>query len=200
MPILGSSIGFGASGGGGGPRRCSFCSRREAVVEHLVRASGVYICDSCVALAQAAIEAAPGEQKLLRIRPSRGAFSPQDVAGAEIELAIETVFSGDSPDEARCGAIEQGGNLGPSMRQVRERYGAFDGLDVMVESVRFLDDDEAEVRFALVRDGGRPLLNETGHAVRTADGWKLARHTWCRMVAMVGVQCPPPEDASEPGT
>lgn len=38
-------------------------------------------------------------------------------------------------------------------------------------------------------------LQRAGHAVRTSDGWKVARDTWCALIGLAGVTCPPPEDA-----
>jgi hypothetical protein len=31
-------------------------------------------------------------------------------------------------------------------------------------------------------------------AVRVGDTWKVSRDTWCGLVRMIGVECPPPPD------
>jgi hypothetical protein len=60
--------------------------------------------------------------------------------------------------------------------------------------VRFLSEDEAEVQFTLWLAGyGQSGMPRSGHAVRVEDGWKVARDTWCGLVRMVGVECPPPD-------
>jgi ClpX C4-type zinc finger len=181
-------------GGGGGTRRCSFCGRREEAVEHLVRVRTAYICERCVAQAQEAIAAAAPGERLLRIRPARGQVDDRDAAELAIERAYETVFGADgySPDE-RARSIERGQNLVATMEEVRSRSPAR-SVDVSVDFIRFVSDDEAEVQFALLlSDFGSPMP-QAGHAVMVDGEWKVARETWCRLLRMVGVECPPPED------
>jgi hypothetical protein len=177
-------------------------------VQHLVRAREVYICESCVALAQQAVAEA-GDQRLVRIKPRPRRPDDRDAAEAAVEDAFETVFSADAAVELRCAAIEGGTNLAETMAEVSERFTAAAGLDVAVEQVRFLSDDEAEVSFVLLFPGGpgpgafAPIgpmgpgtarLAEVGHAVLVDGAWKVARETYCRLVQRVGVQCPPPPD------
>jgi ClpX C4-type zinc finger len=182
-------------GGGGGPLRCSFCGRRDDAVDHLVRARSAYICDRCVALAHEAIAAATADRKLLRIRPAPVRIGDRDAAEAAIEDAFETVFSAERPIEERCRAIARGDNLGPTMAEAAQRYAPSRTLDVSVDSVRFVSEDEAEVHFTLwLSQFGSQGLNHTGHAVRMGDEWKVSRDTWCGLVRMIGVECPPPPD------
>lgn len=180
--------------GGGGPLRCSFCGRRAAVVEHLVRARGVHICDRCVTQAHSALAGASPGQKVLRFRPTPARIDDRDAAEAAIEDAYETVFGGRGSIEDSCRAIEAGHNLRPAMEQAAERT-ATRIIDVSVDSVRFVSEDEAEVRFTLWLSGvGSEGMPRTGHAVRVGDTWKVARDTWCGLVRMIGLECPPPPD------
>ena len=192
-------VGFGGRGlfgGSEGRTRCSFCGRREEAVDHLVRArGGAYICDRCVAQAREAIASAEPNQRLLRFRPAPGGVIDRDRAEEAVEEAFETVFSAERSVAERCAAIERGANLTSSMQEVSDRYGPARDLDVAVDYVRFLSEDEAEVHFVLLLSQFGPSgLARTGHAVRVGDEWKVARDTWCGLVSMVGVQCPPPED------
>lgn len=192
VSILRSSS-FG--GGGGEPLRCSFCGRRDAAVDHLVRARGVFICDRCVAQANEAIGSAPTDQKLLRIRPAPARVADRDAAEAAIEEAFHTVFSAERSTAERCQAIELGDNLGPTLEEARQRQPATRIVDVSVDSTRFLTEDEAEVQFTLwVSQFGSSGMRQTGHAVRVGDDWKVSRSTWCGLVRMIGVECPPPPD------
>jgi hypothetical protein len=187
-----SSMSFGG-GMAGGPLRCSMCGRREAAVDRLVRARSVHICDRCLAAAGEALAAAPAGQKVVRVRPPRARVADLEAAQEAIEDAFETVFSASAqaPIEERCRAIENGDNLGDAFEQAGQRR---HGVDVTVDSVRFLDDQEAEVQFTLWLAGfGRSGMPRSGHAVRTADGWKVARETWCGLVSMIGIECPPAE-------
>jgi ClpX C4-type zinc finger len=186
-------LSFGRSGSE--PRRCSFCGRREDAVQHLVRVRGAYICDLCVAQAHEAIASAPPGQRLLRIRPTPGRVIDRDAAEEAIERAFETAFSSEIPIAERCQAIERGTNLAATMEEVRARYAPAQNVDVSVDYVRFVSEDEAEVHFALLLSQLGPSgLTQTGHAVLVEGEWKVSRDTWCRLVSMAGVQCPPPED------
>jgi ClpX C4-type zinc finger len=192
MASLISSTSWG--GRAGGPLRCSVCGRREASVEHLVRARGVHICDRCVAQASEALVAAPPDQKVVRIRPPSAHVGDREAAEVAVEEAFETVFSGQVPVEERCRAIERGDNLAATFEQARQRNPGAGPLDVSVDSVRFLSEDEAEVQFTLWLAGfGHSGMPRSGHAVRVGDAWKVARDTWCGLVRMVGVECPPLE-------
>ena len=182
-------------GGGRGPLRCSFCGRRDSAVDQLVRARGVYICDRCVAQAHDAIASAPTDQKLLRIRPAPARVPDRDAAEAAIEDAFETVFNASRSTEERCRAIEDGGNLGPTLEEARQRTPATRLVDISVDSIRFLSDDEAEVHFTLwLSPFGSSGMSQTGHAVGLGEEWKVSRDTWCGLVRMIGVECPPPPD------
>lgn len=185
-----------AVGGGGGAetRRCSFCGRREAVVQHLVRVRTAYICERCVAQAQEAIaSAAPGE-RLLRIRPAPAPVDDRDAAELAITVAFETVFSSDGAAADRVRWIERGGNLAATMEQVGQRYAPARSVDVSVDFIRFVSEDEAEVQFGLLLSNFGSPMAQTGHAVLVDGEWKVSRETWCRLVRMAGVECPPPED------
>lgn len=80
------------------------------------------------------------------------------------------------------------------MEQVRERLPGNDRRDISVEHIRFLDRDEAEVHFVLLFPGGSPMprIPSTGHAVVVDGGWKMARQTYCELVARIGIPCPAP--------
>jgi hypothetical protein len=177
--------------GAGGPRRCSFCSRREGSVRHLVRSRDAYICDECVDLAAEAIAAAPPDAKSLRIRrpaPARGA------AEEEIERVFETAIGGDTSDDERMDLIEGGSNLGTTLELIRRRLPPDQRADSYVEYVRMLSEDEAEVHFVLVYPGGPPAprVPFAGHAVLSDGRWKVSRETWCRLIGSIGIPCPPP--------
>ena len=161
----------------------------------LVHARGTHICDRCVDQAHEAISSAQAGQTLLRIRPAPARVTDRDAAEQAIEQAFETVFTTEFPLEERRNAIERGANLGAAMEELRARHAPSQHVDVSVDSVRFLTEDEAEVHFVLyLPPFGRSGLSQSGHAVRVDGEWKVARDTWCRLVGMVGVQCPPAED------
>ena len=175
----------------GGSRRCAFCGRREQSVAHLVRARETYVCDECIAFAHEAVVAAPAGQKLIRLRPRPRL--PADREGAEdaIVRAYYTLF--DAPLAERCDAIEGGSNLGPILEQAGGRVPGGGQLDIVVDYVRFIAEDEAEVQFVLLLPGSVfARIPSSGHAVFVDGAWKVARATYCGLVSRIGVQCPPP--------
>jgi hypothetical protein len=58
-----------------------------------------------------------------------------------------------------------------------------------VERIRFLDDQRARVRFVIVLGQGGPFFD--GEAIKAEGRWRVSRKTFCQVVAMVGVRCPP---------
>ncbi len=147
-------------------KRCSFCGRRDEVVEHLVRArGGTYICDRCVAQAHEAIANAPPDERMLRIRPTPARVADRDTAELAVERAFETLFNPELPIPERCAAIVGGANLTTAMQQVNDRYPARD-VEVAVDYVRFLSEDEAEVRFVLFLLAVRTIRNGTDRTRR----------------------------------
>ena len=154
------------------------------------------ICDRCVGLAQEAIDAAGPDDKVLRFRPAPRHIAEQETAEEAIELAFETAFDGERPVEERCEAFEDGRNLLPSMHEVAARHPEAHTMDVVVDAIRFIADDDAEVHFVLlVSTFGPSGLHRTGHAVRVGDQWKVARTTWCALARMAGVDCPPQDQS-----
>jgi ClpX C4-type zinc finger len=180
--------------GAGGPRRCSFCRRREASVRYLVRARDAYICDGCVDLAAEAIATAPPDAKSLTIRRPVPGRADRGGAEEEIERVFELAIGGDTSDDERMELIEGGSNLRPTLELIRQRLPPDQRADTYVEYVRMLSDDEAEVHFVLVYPGGvsAPRFPFAGHAVLSDGGWKVARETWCRLIGTIGIPCPPP--------
>jgi hypothetical protein len=180
--------------GAGGPRRCSFCGRREDSLRHLVRSRDAYICDECVDLAAEAIAAAPRDLKSLRIRRPSPARSDRGADEEEIERVFETAIGGETSDDERMDLIEGGSNLGPTLELIRQRLPRDQRADTYVEYVRMLSEDEAEVHFVLVYPGGptAPRFPFGGHAVLSDGQWKVSRETWCRLIGSIGIPCPPP--------
>lgn len=186
---------FGAFGTHDAARRCSFCGRSEDAVAKLATARGSYICDRCIRLAAAAIDDPTTTGRLIRIRPPR--VEPANRAAAEdaIERAYETVLARDLPKAERAAAIESGANLLPTMREVDARVPARIQLDVTIEYIRFVDDCEAEVGFALIFPGPRPVpgmqIPSKGYAVEQDGTWKMARATYAELVGRLGITIPP---------
>jgi hypothetical protein len=178
-------------------RRCLFCGRREGAVAKLVSGRGAYICDRCVRLAAEALDDPALGGNVVRIKPPRVNPANRDEAEDAIERAYETVLVSDLSDPERAAAIESGGNLVATMREVQARYPLRTRIDVTIEYVRFLDEDEAEVGFTLLMPGPAAVpgmqIPSRGYAVRQGGVWKMARATYAELVGRLGVTVPPPD-------
>jgi hypothetical protein len=175
--------------------RCDGCGRRAKAGRPLVWGRSGRLCPGCVQLVAAAIAAAPDEQRFVRVRPRTS--RPRDVDAAEdaIEAAFETVYSSERSDEERQRAIEDSGDLAETLAASREARRQFRGtgeMEISVETIRFLEEDEAEVSFVLLFPSPVvPRFPSQGHARLVGGEWKVARDTFCRLVASLGVHCPP---------
>ena len=110
---MASLIGSTSWGGmAGGPLRCSVCGRREAAVEHLVRARGVHICDRCVAQASEALAVVAPSQKVVRIRPTPAHVGDREAAAsARAELGyVDFLRARYDRAERRFGQVVQQGS------------------------------------------------------------------------------------------
>jgi len=181
------------------PRRCSFCGRRARSVGHLVRSRTAVICDACIRQISELLGRTDTHQREVRFKPVVPVPANRTEAERDIEAAYERVFDSDAGPEDRGAAIEDGDNLVASIVEAGRRTPGRRGVEVFVDYIRFIADDEAEVRFTLALGTpgavGPMQLDETGFAVLTDNGWKVARATWCGLVTRVGIECPPPGSA-----
>jgi hypothetical protein len=122
---------------------------------------------------------------------------PADVpaARAEVERAFTTMLN---TFDAGGGLalVEGGSNLGPSLAEARTRTGA-DGASVTtiaVTGVRFINDHQARVSYDLTVRGGfnTQIPGRVGGAVLVGGVWKATRETVTSLLALAGVECPPP--------
>jgi hypothetical protein len=76
-----------------------------------------------------------------------------------------------------------------------ERYPEYRGkLVLAAEELRFIDVDEAAVRFTLnVKDGVGTLARGVGRAVLRDGAWLVSRATFCSLLALGAVYCPLPD-------
>jgi hypothetical protein len=60
-----------------------------------------------------------------------------------------------------------------------------------VDEIVFIEPGHAAVWFSIAVDGTTMLALRRGEAVFVDDVWKVARSTFCEVMALVGVQCAP---------
>jgi hypothetical protein len=115
---------------------------------------------------------------------------PDDEEQARTDIGLAFASMGFPTDDGRTLPNVQGGeNLGPCAAEVRERFPQYasDPPEIRVEKIKFLDATEAVVWFSSAM-----LANREGRAVLVEGAWKVSRATYCSLIAMAGVVCPPP--------
>ena len=87
--------------------------------------------------------------------------------------------------------VEGGENLGTCAAEVRRRFPQTESDELRIERIKFLHEREAVAWFRSAYLGTRE-----GRALRIDGRWKVSRATYCGLIAMAGVRCPPPPETS----
>ncbi len=191
--------------GRGGARliACSFCGRRPPDTGQLISGSDAFICEHCVAQWSARLAAAEPRQVVHSQVWDSGTLDvtgppPEnpDAAHAEIADAFSSMGTA-SEDGLSVPSVERGTGLGSTLRQARERAqpqppGAEASIDVV--DVVFLDAEHAAVWFDIAFEGTpevQGVRNRRGDAVVVDGAWRVARSTFCELMRLAGVDCPP---------
>jgi hypothetical protein len=172
---------------------CSFCGRDLWEVDHYVASPTATICADCVSASSEVmnrVTSAESEWGPVYLPPRVFGPEPADPAAiAEIERAFTTLFDDSATDEARAEALEDGGSLLAVLAEARARHPSVGPVQVRVERVRFLDERHARARFVILLGRGGPSFD--GEAVAADGRWQVRRETFCQVMAMAGVRCPP---------
>jgi Clp amino terminal domain, pathogenicity island component/ClpX C4-type zinc finger len=175
-------------------RSCSFCGREFWDLDRYVVGSGAVICDACIEAAREVVARAPAGEPSLHMPPRVfGDPPPTPDAVGGIERAVRAVFEGDE-DECRR-YLEDGDRLAPLRAEAASRVPAASTTTARLDRVRFRGSAAADIRFTLRLSGGPgPVVD--GEVIVVDGQWQLSRDTFCQVMAMAGVTCPPPD---EPG-
>jgi len=187
---------FGVGGPVGAHPTCSFCGRDLWEVGRYVSAGAVTICEDCLAAAAGALArstAAPGGE--IQFPPRLFGTAPDDRAVDEI-VAVFRFFLGASHIERTSlgEVIEDADELEPYLQEAGRHPTRPSAI--RVERLRFLDDDTAEVEFAIQFHAGH-YLPVSGKAVRRADRWLISRETIVRVLQIGGTVVPAPPQTEE---
>jgi hypothetical protein len=179
----------------GGFVECSFCGRRPPESGQLVSGrDGVYVCEHCVRdlshRLEADTDADPGAVRSPVVITGR---QPDDEEGAREEIA--NAFGHAlvlSEDRRTVPTVDGGELLGPCLKEAQERHAALRHMDqsVEIDHIQFLDEEHASVSFALSVEGLSSEMRQ-GEALVIDSKWKMARSTFCELMRLAGVQCPP---------
>jgi hypothetical protein len=87
--------------------------------------------------------------------------------------------------------VERGEALGGCLREAAERNSTVKARFNVVH-VRFVSDREAAVWYDVIHGGGT-IHQVEGRSIRIGDEWFVTRATFCHLMRMAGVNCPPPQ-------
>jgi hypothetical protein len=120
----------------------------------------------------------------------------EETARSDVGRAFAAMF--DVAEDGSIVAVDGGSNLRASLEEAGQRHGV--GVDpaersVQVDGLVFINDHEARVTYSVHITGpfsGTPVLRgRPGRAVLVDGQWKVARGTFCALMQLAGVDCPP---------
>lgn len=189
--------------------RCSFCGRQPPDTGRIVSGGGAFICEHCIETWGRNVGLFEPTRRHLQqrhLRQSQPLFVEEvqptgpgpedpDAARAQIEEAFAS-YATLSDDGQSLPYVEGGENLGPTVVAAQQRHQVLVLQDAQVGEMFmhlvFIDADHAAVWFSISIDGKPVSRWHRGDAVLVDGTWKTARSTFCELMALAGVECPPP--------
>ena len=179
---------------------CSFCGLAPPASGRLVSGNNAFICENCILRWSRRLGTDPrrsGRGWASKASSTAMApFEPEGAAAARDEIRAAFAASRVPSDDGRSvPAVERGTDLGPTLVLANGRHPGIvgDGSNVTIsaDEIRFYDTGRAAVWFSISL-GDRTLLGgQQGEAVLVDGQWKMARTTFCRLMELAGVACPP---------
>ena len=183
---------------------CSFCGSRPPESGQLISGINAFICERCIRRWSRRLETVgPGHSwrsfaSQSPDLPVTGS-SPEDPETARAEIIA--AFAGSrtvSDDGQSIPTVEKGETLGPVLVAANQRQAGIvhETADVTttVDEIVFFDANRAAVWISITIDGRTMLQHHRGDALFVEGVWKVARSTFCGLMAMAGVACPPEPD------
>ncbi|MGA3148059.1 MAG: ClpX C4-type zinc finger protein [Acidimicrobiales bacterium] len=180
---------------------CSFCGRGSPESGRLVSGANAYICEHCIREWYARV-GQPGARTIRLSTVSSGGDlpgagrPPEDAEQAEADIRAAFAGSGtESADGTSVPTVQEGETLGPVLMMAKERHRdlAPPEVDIVisVEELAFTDPEHAAVWFSLSLGERKVLPRRRGDAILADGVWKVTRSTFCDLMALAGVPCPP---------
>jgi hypothetical protein len=179
----------------GGIVACSFCGRRPPDSGRLVSGrGGAFICQRCLGDLSALLAEEDEDVPGVFVQPVviSGA-APDDIDAAHRAIALAFAHALVLSDDRRTVPNVEGGELlAPCLKEAQERHAALRRKDhtIAIERVQFIDTEHASVWFVPSLEG-LPSDRRRGDAVLVDSTWKMARTTFCELMYVAGVECPP---------
>jgi Clp amino terminal domain, pathogenicity island component/ClpX C4-type zinc finger len=195
---------------------CSFCGLAPPKSGQLISGDNAFICERCIRqwsvrmgtgstlfgpswVSRSPMGAVTRDTWVSRassdiVAPGEQPIDP-DLAEAEI-VAIFTDYGALSADGRSAIRIEKGDNLGWAVAAARENRPAYLDQEIIfaVDEIIFVEPEHAAVWYSIFVNGGQVLNRHRADALVVDGVWKMARSTFCEIMAMAGVGCPPDPD------
>jgi len=189
---------------------CSFCGRAPPESGQLVSGANAFICEQCIRRWSRQLERqGPGQSwrsVTHQTEPSGRSVThqvrqvavtglpPGDADAARVAITAAFAGSGTESEDGRSvPTVEGGETLGPTLTAAKERRRDIASGEVvfLVDEISFLDATHAAVWFSISVNGASMLPNRRGDAVIVDGEWKMSRSTFCELMGLAGVPCPP---------
>jgi hypothetical protein len=182
---------------------CSFCGNGPPRSGQLVSGDNAFICERCIREWSGRLsETGPGRIRGSVVPHFQGVTAtgppPEDPEAARTEIAAAFAAHGTLSEDGRSvPAVEKGDDLGPVLVAAKERRRDIvpESADVIVSvnDIDFVDASHAAVWFSISVDGRVLLHYHRGDAVFVEGAWQVARASFCELMRMAGISCPPEE-------
>jgi hypothetical protein len=179
---------------------CSFCGASPPESGQLIAGTDAFICEQCVRRWSQRLNPVRSSQTHGWQSESSAAIpagpEPDDADAARAQIRAAFAASNTASDDGQSVAtVEKGENLGPTLAAANEQGRGVvpEGkkATLTVDEIEFYDIQRAAVWFSISIDQRRLLSRHRGEAVLVAGQWKMARSTFCQLMALAGISCPP---------
>jgi hypothetical protein len=180
---------------------CSFCGLAPPESGQLVAGDNAFICEHCVRqwsrqlTSSGPFSTGPfrtGRFRRMSVADVLPGPQPENPDGARAEISAAYSNHGTvSEDGLSLPWVEDGENLGPTLAAAKDQRPDVAEVVISIDDLVFVDIEHAALLFSISVNGGPVLTHYRGDAVLIDGVWKMARSTFCQLMAMGGIQCPP---------
>jgi hypothetical protein len=105
---------------------------------------------------------------------------------------VYQAWLGESSVDSVAKAVEDGDALRQTISDNRAKIGVSPLIkSVNLKAIDLTDATHATVNYSVLLDGRTVLADQRGKAIKTNQGWKVARATYCALLERGGASCPP---------
>jgi Clp amino terminal domain, pathogenicity island component len=168
---------------------CLLCGRDLMDVDRYVAGAVGAVCGECIGAAADAL-AQEADARRVTLPPRVTGPVPTPDAADAIVAVFTRVFARPADEPGSDDDLEDGTALRPLLAQAGERHPTYRPSGLRVDRIRFVGDDDAELRYRL--EFPNQSMAFDGRAVRHDGRWQVSRDTMAGHLLQAGVTPPPP--------